>query len=39
LTAIPNGSTFGGWSGCDSMSGQTCTVDLTSDRTVTATFN
>ena len=39
LTATPNGSTFGGWSGCDSMSGQTCTVDLTSDRTVTATFN
>jgi len=39
LTATPNGSTFGGWSGCDSISGQACTVDLTSDRTVTATFN
>ncbi len=39
LTATPNGSTFGGWSGCDSMSRRTCTVDLTSDRTVTATFN
>ena len=39
LTATPNGSTFGGWSGCDSMSGQTCTVDLTSDRTVSAIFN
>ena len=39
LTATSNGSTFGGWSGCDSMSGQTCTVNLTSDRTVTVTFN
>ena len=39
LTATPNGSTFGGWSGCDSMSGQTCTVNLTSDRTVAVTFN
>ena len=40
LTATPNGSsTFGGWSGCDSTSGQACTVNLTSDRTVTVTFN
>ena len=39
LTATPNGSAFGGWSGCDSTSGQACTVNLTSDRTVTATFN
>ena len=39
LTATPNGSTFGGWSGCDSLSGQSCTVNLTSDRTVVITFN
>jgi hypothetical protein len=39
LTATPNGSTFGGWSGCDSISGQACTVNLTSDRTVVITFN
>ena len=40
LTATPSGSsTFGGWSGCDSTSGQACTVNLTSDRTVTVTFN
>ena len=32
-------ATFGGWSGCDSTSGQACTVNLTSDRTVTVTFN
>jgi hypothetical protein len=39
LTAIPNG-TFGGWLGCDSMSGQICTIlNLTTDRTLTATFN
>ena len=39
LTATPNGSTFGGWSGCDSVAGQACTVNLTSDRTVAVTFN
>jgi uncharacterized repeat protein (TIGR02543 family) len=39
LTATPNGSTFRGWTGCDTASGPVCTVDLTSDRTVTATFN
>jgi hypothetical protein len=39
LTATPNGSTFGGWSGCDSVSGQACTVNLNSDRTVAVTFN
>jgi hypothetical protein len=39
LTAAPNGSTFGGWTGCDSASGAACTVSLTSDRAVTATFN
>jgi uncharacterized repeat protein (TIGR02543 family) len=39
LTATPNGSTFQGWTGCDAASGPVCTVNLTSDRTVTATFN
>jgi List-Bact-rpt repeat protein/Big-like domain-containing protein len=39
LTATPNGSTFGGWAGCDSVSGQQCTVNLNSNRTVTVTFN
>jgi Divergent InlB B-repeat domain/Bacterial Ig-like domain (group 2) len=41
LTATPTGSsTFGGWSGCDVVSGQVCTVNnLTSNRSVTATFN
>jgi len=40
LTATPNtGHTFGGWGGCDSESGDSCSVTLTNDRTVTATFN
>ncbi len=39
LTAAPNGSTFRGWTGCDAASGPVCTVNLTKDRTVTATFN
>jgi hypothetical protein len=39
LTAAPNGSTFGGWTGCDSVSGQVCTVNLNSSRTVAVTFN
>lgn len=39
LTATPNGSAFGGWSGCDSVSGQACTVTLNSNRAVTVTFN
>ena len=39
LTATPNGSTFRGWTGCDTASGPVCTVNLTSDRTVTATFD
>jgi uncharacterized repeat protein (TIGR02543 family) len=39
LTAAPNGSTFRGWTGCDTASGPVCTVNLTNDRTVTATFN
>ena len=39
LTAVPNG-TFGGWAGCTINSGTTCTLEnLTSDVTVTATFN
>jgi hypothetical protein len=42
LTAMPNG-TFGGWIGCDVVSGssgEVCTVvNLTSDRTLTVTFN
>jgi hypothetical protein len=40
LTATPLG-TFGGWSGnCDSVSGETCTINsLTADVAVTATFN
>jgi hypothetical protein len=40
LTASPNG-TFGGWLGCDSVdaTGLICTVLLTSDRSLTATFN
>lgn len=39
LTAVPNG-TFGGWAGCDINSGTSCILqDLTSDVTVTATFN
>jgi hypothetical protein len=40
LTATPIG-TFGGWSGaCDSISGETCTINsLTTDVIVTATFN
>ena len=32
------GSNFGGWSGCDSVSGNQCTISLTANRTVTATF-
>jgi List-Bact-rpt repeat protein/Big-like domain-containing protein len=41
LTATPNsGSTFGGWNGCDSVSGQTCIINsLTANRTVAVTFN
>jgi hypothetical protein len=32
-------STFVGWSGCDTENGDECIVDMTSDRTVTATFS
>jgi hypothetical protein len=31
-------SMFSSWSGCDSVSGATCTVAMSADRTVTATF-
>ncbi len=40
LTATPaSGSTFTGWSGCDTVSGNQCTVTMNSNRTVTATFS
>jgi hypothetical protein len=40
LTATANsGSTFGSWSGCDTTSGQACTVTMTSSRAVVVTFN
>jgi hypothetical protein len=40
LTATPTGgATFGGWSNCTSVAGDTCTVLLNVDTTVTATFN
>ncbi|MEW5743625.1 MAG: hypothetical protein AB1938_32235 [Myxococcota bacterium] len=40
LTATANmGSTFAGWSGCDSAMGATCTVLMNAQRSVTATFN
>lgn len=40
LVAAPDsGSNFTGWTGCDSPSGNTCTVNVTSDRGVTATFD
>ncbi len=41
LTATPNGtSTFGGWApGCDSVSGNMCTVTMNNNRTVGAVFN
>ncbi|MFA5026886.1 MAG: LamG-like jellyroll fold domain-containing protein, partial [Candidatus Methylomirabilota bacterium] len=40
LTASPAiGSTFVGWSGCDSTDGNICTVSMTAARAVTATFD
>src|SRR5438552_3797650 len=40
LTAAPaSGSTFGSWSGCDTVSGSSCTVTMNAARSVTATFN
>jgi len=39
LTAEEGGGmSFAGWSGCDTSSGNTCTVTMNQDRTVTATF-
>jgi hypothetical protein len=39
LTASPEpGSALAGWSGCDSVSGDRCTVTMTADRAVAATF-
>ena len=39
LTASPaTGSDFTSWSGCDSVSGATCTVTMNAARSVTATF-
>src|SRR3989441_1096189 len=40
LTAAPgSGSTFNGWSGCDTVSGATCTVTMSAAKSVSATFN
>ena len=40
LTAISDtGSSFTGWSGCDSISGSQCTMNYDSNKTVTATFS
>src|SRR5205807_4505896 len=40
LTAAPaSGSTFAGWSGCDTVSSSTCTVTMNAVRSVSATFN
>jgi len=40
LTATAaSGSTFAGWSGCDTVSGATCTVTVDSGRTATAAFD
>ena len=40
LTATAaGGATFAGWSGCNTVSGATCTVTMSAARTVTATFN
>jgi len=40
LTASPaSGATFTGWSGCDTVSGTTCTVTMNAARVVTATFD
>jgi alpha-tubulin suppressor-like RCC1 family protein len=39
LTATPlEGSTFTGWSGCDAVSGTTCTVTMNGARSITAGF-
>ena len=39
LTAAPlDGSTFTGWSGCDAVSGTTCTVTMNAAKSITAGF-
>jgi hypothetical protein len=38
LAAANDGSSFTGWSGCDSVSGTTCTVTIGGAKSVTATF-
>jgi hypothetical protein len=39
LTATPAlGSIFNGWTGCDTVNGSTCTVRVTSNKTVNASF-
>ena len=39
LTAAPAaGSLFTGWNGCDTVSGTSCTITLTTSRSITATF-
>jgi hypothetical protein len=40
LTATPDaGSTFTGWTGCDTYSGNTCTVAMNKAKTIRATFD
>lgn len=40
LTAIPDATTdFGGWTGCDTVSGVTCTVSMSDSKMVTANFS
>lgn len=40
LTATPSsGSAFGSWAECDTVADNTCTVEMTASKTVTATFN
>ncbi|MBF0537021.1 MAG: DUF1566 domain-containing protein, partial [Nitrospirae bacterium] len=38
-TAATTTSIFGGWSGCDSSSGNQCTITISATKAVTATFN
>jgi len=39
LSPTPDtGSTFTGWTGCDSVSGDTCDITMNSDKTITAAF-
>jgi len=39
LTASPStGSTFSSWTGCNSVSGNTCTVNMTANKSVSAAF-